>query len=220
MKSFAQENYIKSLYLLGKAGTSSVSTSKLSAHINTSASSVSDMLQKLQEQAFVHYEKYKGASLSTKGRSLALDIIRRHRLWEVFLHKKLQFKEHQVHRLAEELEHIRSKDLITRLDAYLGHPKYDPHGASIPTAEGNIDVDSRSLLSLLSVGQSAQLIALRKSSPLLRRYLERVGLRLGDIVKIKAKESYDDSLQISFGSPPKAYFLSEKVAENIYVRKK
>ena len=220
VKSFTQEDYIKSLYLLGKAGTDSVRTSKLSTYINTSASSVSDMLQKLQVKAFVCYEKYKGARLSKKGRSLALDIIRRHRLWEVFLHKKLHFDEDQVHGLAEQLEHVRSTELISRLDAYLGRPQHDPHGASIPTASGDIAADSRSLLWLLPLGEPAQVVALRKSTPALRHHLERIGLRLGNTIEVQAKEPYDGSLRVSLGDPSKICFLSEKVAQNVYVRKK
>ena len=197
-----------------------VRTNKLSEHINASASSVSDMLQKLQEKALVHYEKYRGARLSAKGCSLALDIIRRHRLWEVFLHEKLQLDSYHVHQLAEQLEHVQDKGLIARLDAYLGYPRYDPHGASIPTAEGNMAVERRCLLWGLPVGQLAQLVSLRQGSPALRRHLKHIGLQLGDTLEVQARETYDGSVQVYVEARQKTYFISEKVARNLYMQKK
>ena len=216
MNSLVQENYLKSLYMLADSSTR-VRTSKLSHYINTSIASVSDMLQKLESKDFVHYTKYKGASLSEKGLQTALEIIRRHRLWEVFLHKKLGFTGDEVHALAEELEHVRDPVLIDRLDAYLGRPMHDPHGASIPTAEGSVAKDRRHLLSSLEVGARGVVLSFRQQRPRLLDYLNRLGLAIGDRVEVKEIEPYDGSIRISVCEAKLMSTISRKAADNIYI---
>src|SRR6201986_1805579 len=137
MNTLAEENYLKSIYHLS-LNTESASTNRLAALLNTKASSVTDMLKKLAEKELINYTPYQGVTLTASGEKIAISIIRKHRLWEYFLVEKLNFKWDEVHDVAEELEHISSKELIDRLDSFMGNPKYDPHGEPIPCPKGNI----------------------------------------------------------------------------------
>merc|ERR1711966_246261 len=114
-------------------------TNAIADKMDTRASSVTDMIQKLADKKVISYQKYKGASLTKKGKSIAVNIIRKHRLWEVFLVEKLDFQWDEVHEIAEQLEHIKSDELIQRLDLFLGHPDFDPHGDPIPDKNGYIN---------------------------------------------------------------------------------
>ena len=137
LKLHQEEDYLKALYHLQKE-TKEVSTNSIAEYLEMKPSSVSDMLKKLADKKYIYYVKYKGSSLSQKGRFIALQIIRKHRLWETFLVEKLGFGWGQVHTIAEQLEHIKSEDLTDKLDAFLEFPKYDPHGDPIPNKEGMI----------------------------------------------------------------------------------
>ena len=147
MNTFVEENYLKAILSLSLQGEELVSTNSIAAEINTSAASVSDMLKKLQEKKLIIYKKYNGVSLNKKGKSIAVSILRNHRLWETFLVRKLDFNWDEVHDVAEQLEHIKSEELIDKLDSFLNYPKFDPHGEVIPTKEGAIPQTDRVLLS-------------------------------------------------------------------------
>ncbi|MBK7099083.1 MAG: metal-dependent transcriptional regulator [Sphingobacteriales bacterium] len=129
--SRTEENYIKAIYHL-EAGKNSVSTNELAESLQTKPASITDMLKKLKKKKLVSYRAYYGCKLTNEGKQLALMIIRRHRLWEYFLSLKLDFSWEEVHDVAEELEHVSSEKLINKLDAYLGFPRFDPHGDPIP----------------------------------------------------------------------------------------
>ena len=133
--SFTEENDIKAIYALTKHQDKGAATTKISEELNTKASSVTDMLGKLADKKLISHKKYQGATLTKTGLETALRIVRKHRLWEVFLVDKLHFKWDEVHDIAEQLEHIQSKELVDRLDKYLGYPKLDPHGDPIPDAK-------------------------------------------------------------------------------------
>src|SRR5215213_2659158 len=146
--SASKENYLKAIFHL-QSQDGVVTTNELAEELQTRAASVTDMLKKLKDQKLLMYEKYKGFRLSPEGRKVAIQIIRKHRLWEHFLVEKLQFGWDEVHEIAEELEHISSKKLIDRLDEYLGFPKWDPHGDPIPDSNGKFErVEQVSLLDL------------------------------------------------------------------------
>src|SRR5688500_9813021 len=136
--SLAEENYLKAIYKLSEETPENVFTNDIAALLNTKAASVTDMLQKLSDKKMIRYKKYQGVSLTLSGRKIALTIIRKHRLWELFLATKLGFKWDEVHEVAEQLEHIHSEKLVQHLDQYLGKPKFDPHGDPIPDEKGNI----------------------------------------------------------------------------------
>ncbi|MFO0399201.1 MAG: metal-dependent transcriptional regulator [Sphingobacteriia bacterium] len=133
--TISEENYLKAIYKLS-GNDQPVSTNVLARELGTSAASASDMLRRLSEKGYLVYKRYYGARMTEKGARLARSIIRKHRLWETFLVEKLQFGWEQVHEVAEQLEHVQHPLLIQRLDAYLGYPRYDPHGAPIPDAQG------------------------------------------------------------------------------------
>ena len=219
--SFAQENYLKSLYLLGNGSTRFVRTAELSAYIKTRPASVSDMLQKLDKQALVRHEKYKGAQLSRKGRAKALDVIRRHRLWEVFLYEKLSIDAQKVHALAEELEHLADQELTAQLANYLGHPTHDPHGACIPAVDGRIVKDDRQLLCRLKKGEGGRLVALCQGEKAALQHLSSIGLAIGNVIQVKDRSDYDESVTIYVGKgkAQKELHLSQKLAQNLYVKK-
>src|ERR1700743_2860074 len=136
MNTLAEENYLKSIYHLS-LNNESVSTNQIAASLSTSAASVTDMLKKLADKELINYARYQGVTLTPSGEKIAVHIIRKHRLWEYFLVEKLDFKWDEVHEMAEEMEHISSKELIDRLDRFMGYPKYDPHGDPIPDSNGN-----------------------------------------------------------------------------------
>jgi DtxR family Mn-dependent transcriptional regulator len=135
--TLAEENYLKAIFHIEQETGKGASTSSISKSLNTRAASVSDMLRKLAEKKLISYEKYYGANLTNKGRHIAIMTIRRHRLWETFLVEKLNFGWDEVHEVAEDLEHIKSDQLINALDTFLGYPELDPHGDPIPDANGN-----------------------------------------------------------------------------------
>ena len=146
--TFSEENYLKTIYHLTNAVDSEVcSTNAIAEKMDTKASSVTDMLKKLAEKDLIHYIKYQGVSLTDQGKLAAKMIVRKHRLWEVFLVEKLNFSWDEVHDIAEQLEHIKSEQLINRLDDFLGNPTEDPHGDPIPNEKGVIQKVNKLLLS-------------------------------------------------------------------------
>jgi len=153
MYSKAEENYLKAIFKIYEKTGKHVHTNAIALHLDNSAASVTDMVQKLSEKNLVNYTKYKGALLTNEGKKIVTGLIRRHRLWEYFLVNKLGFGWDNVHELAEELEHIHSEELISKLDEYLGMPKYDPHGDPIPNGEGKYSMRTQLLLSDLEAGQ-------------------------------------------------------------------
>src|ERR1700760_653079 len=154
MNTLAEENYLKSIYHLAlNAETEMVSTNQLAALLNTKASSVTDMLKKLAEKGLINYTPYQGVSLTAAGEKIAVNIIRKHRLWEYFLVEKLQFKWDEVHEMAEELEHISSNELIDRLDKFMDYPKYDPHGDPIPDSNGLFKIHNLKPVSSIAINE-------------------------------------------------------------------
>jgi len=156
--SEAEENYLKAIFKISEKEDRPVSTSAIAAEMNTSAASVTDMIKKLSEKALVLHEKYRGVVLTDAGSGIAKKLIRKHRLWEVFLVNKLDFSWDEVHAIAEQLEHIHSDRLIERLDDFLGFPRFDPHGDPIPDAEGNMVLRKQVLLSELKEGNSCVIV--------------------------------------------------------------
>src|SRR6201991_95913 len=153
MNTLAEENYLKSIYHLSM-GDENVSTNQIAAALNTKASSVTDMLKKLADKALINYTRYQGVSLTPSGEKIAVNIIRKHRLWEYFLVEKLDFKWDQVHDMAEELEHISSTELIDRLDKFMGYPKHDPHGDPIPDRDGKFKMHELKPVSTFNVDEA------------------------------------------------------------------
>ncbi len=216
MLSLSEENYLKAIYHLYGAQQKSVTTNELSAFLNTKASSVTDMLKKLSEKNLVDYKKYQGVTLSSEGEATALKVIRKHRLWEVFLVEKLDFNWDEVHEIAEQLEHIQSEKLTDKLDAFLDYPKRDPHGDPIPNRDGEFTVANKVVLSDLEVGESGICIGVKDSSSNFLNYLDKQGIALGKAIKIIDKETFDRSMLIAFDKT--SLRISEQIASNLYIK--
>jgi DtxR family Mn-dependent transcriptional regulator len=192
-----------------------VSTNSLAEQLDTKASSVTDMIKKLAAKKLVDYKKYQGVTLSKKGRKIAVDIIRKHRLWEVFLLEHLGFGGEEVHEVAEELEHINSDTLIARLDKFLGYPKYDPHGGPIPDSEGVFPAPKRVKLDELSVGKQSKVMGITEHSESFLTHMKKLGLELGIEFKLTERFKFDRSIRIELNG--KTLQLSHEVAKNIFV---
>lgn len=212
--TYAEENYLKAIYHLSDGGKHNVSTNDLSKEMKTKPASVSDMLRRLAEKEVINYRKYYGVTITETGKKSALQIIRKHRLWEVFLVEKLMFSWDEVHDVAEELEHIKSTLLIQRLDDFLGNPKYDPHGDPIPDEYGDVKARPRLPLTEMNINDSGQIVAVKDSSAAFLRYLDKVGAYIGARIKILDKVEFDGSLEILVDNK-KTLFMSKDVAGNI-----
>ncbi len=193
--TMAEENYIKAVYHL-QHGQEVVTTNALSAELQTKPASVTDMLKKLKAKRIISYEPYRGVKLSTEGRKVALGIIRKHRLWEYFLVDKLHFGWDEVHEVAEELEHISSLKLIDKLDEFLGHPKFDPHGDPIPDSKGKITAQPQEPLSTIPVNTSVEITAVGSQSTELLELLKHKGLQMGTRLEIKKLFEFDGSMEL------------------------
>jgi DtxR family Mn-dependent transcriptional regulator len=212
----AEENYLKAIYHLSDGGKKGVSTNDVSAEMKTKPASVSDMLRKLGEKEVIEYRKYYGLHITEEGKKLALQTIRKHRLWEVFLVEKLKFSWDEVHEVANDLSHVKSKVLIQRLDEYLGFPKFDPHGDPIPDEYGDVRSRPRLPLNELDLGSTGQIVAVKDSSPAFLRYLDKVGAYIGARIKVMDKTEFDGSVEILVDNK-KSIFMSKDVAGNILV---
>ena len=217
MLSFTEENHLKAIFHLSIDEKIGVSTNAIAQNINTKAPSVTDMLKKLCDKELVTYKKYKGAALTELGRKTALNIIRKHRLWEVFLVEKLNFNWSEVHEVAEQLEHIKSKKLTIELDKFLGYPTKDPHGDPIPNTAGFIKYTTKLLLSDLKIGDKGTFVGVKDSSSAFLKFLDKRKIALGSNIKILHIEDFDDSLHI--GMDETNLTISMKSANNIYVTK-
>lgn len=214
--SASKENYLKAIFHL-QSQDGVVTTNELAAELQTRAASVTDMLKKLKEQKLLIYERYRGFKLSTEGRKVAIQIVRKHRLWEYFLVQKLRFGWDEVHEIAEELEHISSKKLIDRLDEYLGFPKSDPHGDPIPDGNGKFERIEQVNLLELPLNQWAVISSVTNQSPGILELLSHKNLAIGTRLEVKKKFAFDSSLEIRIKNEP-AVTISEEVAKNIFVK--
>lgn len=212
----SEENYLKVIYHLSQVSPKGVNTNAIAGMLETKASSVTDMLKKLSDKDLVSYQKYQGVTLTENGFLSAKMIVRKHRLWEVFLVDKLQFSWDEVHEIAEELEHIQSIALIDKLDAFLGHPDFDPHGDPIPNRQGEIKKTSKLLLSEAELNQEYQCVGVKDSSSEFLKYLDKQKIALGSVFKVIEKESFDDTLTVEINAQEK--IISNKIANNLYVQ--
>ena len=217
MLTFSEENHLKSIFHLSSESESGVSTNSIAANLNTKASSVTEMLKKLNDKLLIVYKKYRGAQLTEKGRKTALNIIRKHRLWEVFLVDKLNFKWDEVHDIAEQLEHIQSEKLTNELDKFLDFPTKDPHGDPIPNPAGFIKFTPKLKLSDLNIGETGKFVGVKDSSSTFLKYLDKRQISLGSNIKVLHQEEFDQSLHV--GLDESNLTISIKTASNLYITK-
>ena len=214
--TISEENYLKVIYHLSLVSPKGVNTNAIAGMLETKASSVSDMLKKLSAKEMVSYQKYQGVLLTDKGIRIAKMIVRKHRLWEVFLVEKLHFSWDEVHEIAEELEHIKSEKLINKLDAFLDFPAFDPHGDPIPDVNGDVKKVNKLLLSDSKLNKEYRCIGVKDSSSDFLKYLDKQKIALGSTFLVKEKEVFDDTLLVEVNA--KEISISHKIANNLYVQ--
>ncbi len=216
MHTYTEENYLKAIYKLSEQDQEEVTTNAIAELMDTKSSSVSDMLRKLADKGLIHYTKYRGVSLTGAGRQVAVRIIRKHRLWEVFLVEKLGLGWEEVHPMAEELEHIDFERLIDRLDAFLGYPEFDPHGDPIPSASGEIKANPAMPLSEVPAGTTTVMTGITNHTTPFLQHLDKLGLTLGTPIRVDEVTPFDRSLLVTLQGGKQVH-LSHQVAKNILV---
>ncbi|MBS1514767.1 MAG: metal-dependent transcriptional regulator [Bacteroidetes bacterium] len=214
MENKSIEDYLKNIYTL-KTSSGKVTTSHLAERLNISAAAVSEMISKLSKCGYILNTPYKGFELTGSGEKIALNLIRKHRLWEVFLVKHLKYPWDKVHEEAERLEHSSSDELMKNLEAFMNFPKFDPHGEPIPDINGNLEVCNDFQLSKSEEGKTYVIKRVSDENSEVLAYLSKIGVKLNDKVKVLEKISFDNSIQIQNKSLK--LFLSEKLSNCIFV---
>lgn len=213
----SEENYLKTIFHLGGSDSIPIATNAIAEQMETKPSSVTDMARKLAQKGLVHYKKYQGVYLTDFGVKTALSIIRKHRLWEVFLVKKLDFSWDEVHEVAEQLEHIKSEKLIDKIDELLDFPKYDPHGDPIPSKDGKFMERDKQLLSDIPINTKGVCVGVKDTSSTFLKFLDKNNIALGKTIQVLEKEEFDESLHIEMEG--KKLHISHQIASNLYVKK-
>lgn len=216
MRSYTEENYLKIIYHLSEI-SNPVLTNAIAERTQTKAASVTDMIKKLSDKELVNYVKYQGVTLTEKGKTTAINIVRKHRLWEVFLVDKLNFKWDEVHDVAEELEHIQSNLLVERLDEFLDFPRVDPHGDPIPDKNGNFAELAFIKLSKLKPTDKGTITGVSEHSSTFLKHLEKLGLTLGKRIEIIEVLEFDGSVELLVESQKTN--ISREVAKHILITK-
>lgn len=208
------EDYIKNIYKL-QGEREKVTTSSIADALSVSAASVTDMIKKLSDRSLIKYMPYQGVELTHSGRKMALQTLRRHRLWEMFLVEFLSYTWDEVHDEAEKLEHIMSEDLEMRIEKALGYPKHDPHGHPIPSRDGEIVEDNHPSLADLKVNDSGTVIRVNDPSQSLLKHITSIGIRIQSKIKVLDIVEFDGSMQIRLQNED--VYISRQVARNIFI---
>ena len=217
--SHTEENYLKAIFKITEGAAITASTNAISGEMNTSAASVTDMVIRLSKKELVDYKKRKGVRLTPDGLRIATHLIRKHRLWEVFLVEKLNFSWDEVHDIAEQLEHIKSLDLVERLDNYLGTPRFDPHGDPIPDADGKFTFRKQILLADLKPKETGVVVGVQDHTTSFLQYLDQLQLVLGAQIELLERFTYDESVKVMLNNSQEL-ILSKKVCQNLFIQKK
>ena len=217
MLSQTEENYLKSLLHLTveDSNKTEAGTNELATYLGVKPASANDMLKKLKEKKLVHYEKYGKISLTTEGRKKAIEVVRKHRLWETFLYEKFSFTWDEVHEVAEQLEHIQSAKLVDKLDEFLNFPQYDPHGDAIPNAKGELPAMHKKTLNEEEVGHHCTMVAVKDNSASFLQYVNKIGLNINNKIKVIARHDYDELMEIEVNG--KISSVSPRFARNIVI---
>jgi DtxR family transcriptional regulator, Mn-dependent transcriptional regulator len=214
MNTLSEENYLKAIYHLGNKANLKISTTAIAQALGNNPASVVDMLKKLADKKLILYDKTRGARLSEKGLRAAVQVVRRHRLWEVFLFEKLGYTWDEVHDIAEQLEHIQQDDLPQRLEKYLGYPQYDPHGDPIPKSDGKMPEADRTTLSEVAAGRTFKVTAVKDRSAAFLQYLEKLKIGIGSKMKVLDKMPYDEALLLRH-EDKREFMVSRKFSDGV-----
>jgi len=217
MLSFTEENYLKALLHLTMEVEDKLEagTNELAFYLGVKPATATDMLKRLKEKKLISYEKYGKISLSASGRIQAIEILRKHRLWETFLYKKLEFTWDEVHEVAEQLEHIQSQKLVDKLDKFLGYPEFDPHGDSIPNAKGELKQTFKKSLSEVEAGSSCKMVAVKDNTAAFLQYVSQLNLSINTPIQVLSRQAFDGSMEIMISEVK--IMVSQKFAENILI---
>ena len=213
-----EEDYLKAIFTISEKEMRSVSTGAIARQLQIAPATVTDMLVKLSTRQLIIYEKYKGVSLTPAGNRIATGLIRRNRLWLVFLVQKLRFSWHQVEEITESMEHIESEELISRLDAFLDYPRFDPFGDPIPNADGKFTIRTQATLTELSLQQSGTVLGVKEHSTDFLLHLSKLNIRPGAEIRVIEKSEYDHSMKVIIDQKHEA-LLGKQVAQNILMKK-
>jgi DtxR family transcriptional regulator, Mn-dependent transcriptional regulator len=216
MQSPSEENYLKTIYLLGKQENSRVNITLLASALGNNPASVVEMIKKLTDKNLVAYNKVEGVSLTEAGKTEALLLVRKHRLWELFLMEKLGYMWDEVHEIAEQMEHIQDINLADRLDSFLGFPQFDPHGEPIPTSTGSLPEEFKKSLAEVDTGLVCQVISVKDTSKDFLQYAQKLNIGIGTTIQVVSRISFDESLVIKIGNHSETT-VSRKFADNIFV---
>jgi len=218
MLTVSVENYLKAILHLQVEGDDRVSTTAIAQKVASTPASTSAMLAKLGERGWLEHQPYHGVRLTQKGHRVAMDILRKHRLWECFLVDYLGFEWDQVHDIAEELEHVGSVELINRLDAFLGFPKLDPHGDVIPGPNGRFrTVAARTLLTEAPRNLELVVVGVVDGGDAFLRHLGVLGIQLGTRMTVLERLSFDGSLHIKCPGDEEVQLLAPSVEQRLWV---
>lgn len=212
----SEENYLKTLFGLGSRDIKKVNNTALAKALGLNPATVLEMVRKLVAKNLIVIHRDKTLELTEKGKKRALLTIRKHRLWEVFLVNKLQYRWNEIHELAEQLEHVESDDLTDRLESFLGYPAFDPHGDPIPDKNGKLKMNNSIPLSSGIKGKAYRVLNLADTDDAFLNYLDKLNIRPATRIKITEHHEYDHSFTIMVQK--KSVQLSEKVARNIMVQ--
>lgn len=217
MLSTTEENYLKALLqlTLEQGDKIEAGTNELAAQLGVKPATANDMLKKLREKQLIHYEKYGKSSLTVEGRKRAIEVVRKHRLWETFLYEHLGFTWDEVHEVAEQLEHIQSAKLIDKLDQFLNYPSFDLHGDVIPSASGEMKIPAKKTLNEEEVGHLCKMVGVKDNSATFLQYVDKVGLRMNHPIKILSRQPYDELIEIEVSGQKSS--VSPRFAENIVI---
>jgi DtxR family Mn-dependent transcriptional regulator len=215
--SESEENYIKTIFHL-QADGETVTTNELARQLLARPASITDMMKKLKQKKLVHYQPYQGFKLNGEGKKVAIAVIRRHRLWEYFLSETLKFEWDEVHEIAEELEHVSSKKLVDKLDAFLGYPKFDPHGDPIPDMNGRMENNQQVSIAGLPLNVPAEICHVTNQSTEMLELMRHKQIQLGTRLEVKKKFNFDNSVEIKIRQLTASVTISEQLAKNIFVK--
>lgn len=217
MNSIVEENYLKALLQISysKDEEGGAGTNELASLLSVTPATVHEMLKKLKDKGFVNYEKYGKIFLTQEGTHCAVQILRKHRLWETFLYEKLGFSWDEVHEVAEQLEHIKSNKLTDKLDELLGFPEFDPHGEVIPNRFGEYKPIAKKTLNSVSENQKCVMVAVKDNSASFLQYVNKIGLGIENVITVVTKNSFDDNIDILVNG--KLTTVSDRFAKNIEV---
>lgn len=215
MKNISKEDYLSAIYKLrDEAGE--IKPNIIAENLEISPAAVTDMLKKLSTDGFVQYKKYKGIKLTAKGERYAVNMIRKHRLWETFLYEVLKMPWEKIHNEAEKLEHSSSDELVDKLEEYLNYPKFDPHGYPIPDKNGSLPKHKPVIaLSKLRKNDKGIIARISDFKSELLVYAAKQGLALGQKITVKDKLDFDGSIIIGINTNEVS--LSKKIASNIFI---